>query len=64
MISPSKPHSSAEKKYTGLILCKKERKFMRFENKNAVITVENICLNGGMSRLMLWHDEHGWEFRS
>ena len=37
---------------------------MRFENKNAVITGENICLNGGMSRLMLWHDEHGWEFRS
>ena len=37
---------------------------MRFENKTAVISGENICIDGGMSRLMICHVEHGWEFQS
>lgn len=23
---------------------------------------ENICIDGGMTRLMIYHGEHGWEF--
>lgn len=32
--------------------------------KAGFITGENICVDGGMTRLMIYHDEHGWEFRS
>ena len=27
------------------------------------ITGENICVDGGMTRLMIYHSEHGWEYR-
>ena len=27
------------------------------------ITGENICVDGGMTRLMIYHGEHGWEYR-
>ena len=27
------------------------------------ITGENICVDGGMTRLMVYHGEHGWEYR-
>ena len=26
------------------------------------ITGENICIDGGMTRLMIYHDEHGWTY--
>ena len=26
------------------------------------ITGENICVDGGMTRLMIYHGEHGWEY--
>ena len=26
------------------------------------ITGENICVDGGMSRLMIYHDDHGWNY--
>lgn len=26
------------------------------------ITGENICIDGGMTRLMIYHDDHGWKF--
>ena len=27
------------------------------------ITGENICIDGGMTRLMIYHGEHGWSYR-
>lgn len=30
--------------------------------KAGFITGENICADGGMTRLMIYHGEHGWEF--
>ena len=31
-----------------------------FENKVIVITGENICTDGGQTRLMIYHGDHGW----
>ncbi len=28
------------------------------------ITGENLCIDGGMTRLMIYHGEHGWEFNA
>ena len=28
------------------------------------ITGENICVDGGMTRLMIYHGEHGWTYES
>ncbi len=30
--------------------------------KAGFITGENICIDGGMTKLMIYHGEHGWEF--
>ena len=27
------------------------------------ITGENICIDGGMTKQMIYHGEHGWEYR-
>ena len=43
-----KPEDIAE---TVLFLCSKKAGF---------ITGENICIDGGMTRLMIYHGEHGW----
>ncbi len=29
-------------------------------DKAGFITGENICIDGGMTRLMIYHDDHGW----
>lgn len=31
-------------------------------DKASFITGENICIDGGMTKLMIYHGEHGWEF--
>ena len=31
-------------------------------DKAGFITGENICIDGGMTRLMIYHGEHGWSF--
>ena len=31
-------------------------------DKAGFITGENICVDGGMTRLMIYHDEHGWKY--
>ena len=31
--------------------------------KAGFITGENLCIDGGMTRLMIYHGEHGWEYR-
>ena len=31
--------------------------------KAGFITGENICIDGGMTRLMIYHGENGWEYR-
>ena len=31
-----------------------------FQNKAIVITGENACINGGQTRLMICHSDHGW----
>ena len=31
--------------------------------KAGFITGENICIDGGMTRLMVYHGEHGWAYR-
>ena len=30
-------------------------------DKAGFITGENICIDGGMTRLMVYHDDHGWK---
>ena len=32
--------------------------------KAGFITGENICIDGGMTKLMIYHGEHGWEYRN
>ena len=32
--------------------------------KAGFITGENICADGGMTRLMIYHGEHGWEYKA
>ena len=32
---------------------------MDFNNKIAVVTGENICIDGGMTRQMIYHGENG-----
>ena len=46
-----KPEDIAE---TVLFLCSEKAGF---------ITGENICVDGGMTRLMIYHGEYGWEYR-
>ena len=46
-----KPDDIAE---TVLFLCSEKAGF---------ITGENICIDGGMTKLMVYHGEHGWEYR-
>lgn len=31
-------------------------------NQSGFITGENICVDGGMTKLMIYHDDHGWSF--
>ncbi len=31
--------------------------------KAGFITGENICIDGGMTKQMIYHDEYGWEFK-
>ena len=31
--------------------------------KAGFITGENVCVDGGMTKLMIYHGEHGWEYR-
>lgn len=31
-------------------------------DKAGFITGENVCIDGGMTRLMIYHGEHGWEY--
>lgn len=31
-------------------------------DKAGFITGENICIDGGMTKLMIYHGEHGWTF--
>ena len=31
-------------------------------DKAGFITGENICVDGGMTRLMIYHDDHGWKY--
>ena len=47
-----KPEDIAE---MALFLCSEKAGF---------ITGENICIDGGMTRLMIYHGEHGWTYRS
>ena len=46
-----KPEDIAE---TVLFLC---------SDKAGFITGENICIDGGMPKLMIYHGEHGWTYR-
>ncbi len=32
--------------------------------KAGFITGENICIDGGMTKLMIYHDDYGWEFNN
>ena len=31
-------------------------------DKAGFITGENICIDGGMTRQMIYHDDHGWRY--
>ena len=32
-------------------------------DKAGFITGENICIDGGMTKLMIYHDDHGWNYQ-
>ena len=32
-------------------------------DKAGFITGENICIDGGMTKLMIYHDDHGWTYK-
>ena len=32
-------------------------------DKAGFINGENVCVDGGMTKLMIYHREHGWEYR-
>lgn len=32
-------------------------------DKASFITGENICIDGGQTKLMIYHNDHGWEYR-
>ena len=32
-------------------------------DKAGFINGENVCVDGGMTKLMIYHEEHGWEYR-
>ncbi len=32
-------------------------------DKAGFITGENICMDGGMTKLMIYHDDHGWTYK-
>ena len=32
-------------------------------DKAGFITGENICVDGGMTKLMIYHDDHGWNYQ-
>ncbi len=32
-------------------------------DKAGFISGENICIDGGMTKLMIYHGEHGWTYR-
>ena len=32
-------------------------------DKAGFITGENICIDGGMTKLMIYHGEHGWSYK-
>lgn len=33
-------------------------------DKAGFITGENICIDGGMTKLMIYHNDHGWSYNS
>ena len=47
-----KPEDIAE---LALFLCSEKAEF---------ITGENICVDGGMTKLMIYHGEHGWSYEN
>jgi NAD(P)-dependent dehydrogenase (short-subunit alcohol dehydrogenase family) len=46
--------TSADIANTALFLCSEKAGF---------ITGENICVDGGMTKLMIYNDDYGWEYR-
>ena len=37
---------------------------MEYKDKIAVVTGENICIDGGMTQQMIYHGDHGWTLTS
>ena len=37
---------------------------MTFKDKVVVITGENICIDGGMTRNMIYHNDFGWKLEN
>ena len=35
---------------------------MNSTKKAGFITGENICIDGGMTKRMIYHDDHGWSY--
>lgn len=31
-------------------------------DKAGIISGENICIDGGMTKMMIYHGEHGWKY--
>ena len=36
---------------------------MVFKNKIVIVTGENICIDGGMTRQMIYHGDNGWTLK-
>ena len=35
---------------------------LKRSDKAGFITGENICIDGGMTKLMIYHGDHGWTY--
>ncbi len=42
----------------------KEMALFLCSDKAGFITGENVCIDGGMTKLMIYHGEHGWEYKA
>lgn len=43
-----------------MVTANMRRHVFMFEGKVVVITGENICIDGGQTKLMIYHGDHGW----
>lgn len=59
---PADPDMDEKGLFMQLTVPKKGAVEIMRKEKVAVVTGENICIDGGMTRLMIYHEDNGWTF--